>query len=603
MRDVKILYEKRLQAYQRLGSRQKQAISRLSNLRLLVFAAGIAAVGILYYFKLPIIMAAVLIAWIAFFAYLVVKHHRLIENKKYADALQAINSQSLQRLQGEWKKFSDTGEEFRNENHPYTGDLDIFGRGSLFQQINTSCTYTGRQKLAQILETIPASVKLIYSRQEAIRELAPKLGWRQHFMAEGLVIINKMSNLEDLYQWAGKVNQFYRSNRVVALFRILPAATILLGLLYMTTGVVPWYIPVAGLVLQFLLLKYKAKERGVEFLTAEKYKNALKIYDKLLKAFEEKSFHAEHLVQLQSRLQDKEGKTAFKQVNKLVKLWESISNRYNAFHIFFNILTLWDYQCMIALEAWKDRSGKEVKRWFDTIGEVEALCSLAVIGHDHPDWAVPEVAAEDAAQVRATAMGHPLLGEKRVCNDLEVIKPHDILLITGSNMSGKSTLLRTVGINLILAYAGAPACASVFRCSILEIYTCMRTSDNLEQNISSFYAELLRIKMILHAAKEGRQVFFLLDEIFKGTNSRDRHTGAKVLIRELSRQGAVGLVSTHDLELSELEKESGGSIKNYHFREYYQDNQIQFDYKLRPGVSETRNAIYLMRMAGIQIEE
>jgi len=199
-------------------------------------------------------------------------------------------------------------------------------------------------------------------------------------------------------------------------------------------------------------------------------------------------------------------------------------------------------------------------------------------------------------------MGHPLLINTCVANSLKFEPPENILLITGSNMSGKSTLLRTVGINLVLAYAGGNVCAKTFKCSIMDIYTCMRVNDDLEKNISSFYAELLRIKMIVNAVEEGQTVFFLLDEIFKGTNSIDRHTGAKALIMKLSKAKVLGLVSTHDLELGDLEKESN-KVKNYHFQESYKDNEIYFDYKLRPGVSTTRNAAFLMKMAGIEFSE
>lgn len=203
----------------------------------------------------------------------------------------------------------------------------------------------------------------------------------------------------------------------------------------------------------------------------------------------------------------------------------------------------------------------------------------------------------------AKSMAHPLLGDRAVCNDLTLKKPSNIVLITGSNMSGKSTLLRTAGVNLVLAYAGAPVRAKKFSCSIMNIYTCMRISDNLEENISSFYGEILRIKGIVEACGRGEQVFFLLDEIFKGTNSIDRHLGAKILIKNLENGKTCGMVSTHDLELAEMEEESGGKIKNYHFKEYYEDGKIKFDYKLRTGVSTTRNALYLMKMAGIDIGE
>jgi DNA mismatch repair ATPase MutS len=229
---------------------------------------------------------------------------------------------------------------------------------------------------------------------------------------------------------------------------------------------------------------------------------------------------------------------------------------------------------------------------------LEALASLSIIAFDNADWAQPEFITDKLA-VNASELAHPLLPKSRVSNDAQLGLPHSILLITGSNMSGKSTYLRTIGLNLVLAYAGAPVCAKSFSCSIMNIYTCMRISDNLEKNISSFYAEIIRIKKIVSAAKKGERVFFLMDEIFKGTNSFDRHLGAETLVNMLSRQNAVGLVSTHDLELGELE-EQNPKVKNYHFLEHYKNNEICFDYRLRPGVSTTRNAIYLMKLAGIE---
>jgi DNA mismatch repair ATPase MutS len=296
-----------------------------------------------------------------------------------------------------------------------------------------------------------------------------------------------------------------------------------------------------------------------------------------------------------------------------VQIVEAISNRHNAFYFIFNILFLLDYQWMFALEKWKEKSGRHLEAWLNVLGESEALSSLAVIQHDHPQWAAPELSCGKSPVkgmalnrtmpvFAAEKMGHPLLGNSCVPNDLVFKRPENILLVTGSNMSGKSTLLRTAGINLVLAFAGTTVCAEKFSCSLMDIHTCMRVSDDLEKNISSFYAELLRIKMIVQAVEEERPVFFLLDEIFKGTNSVDRHAGAKALIKKFSQEKILGMISTHDLELGDLERESP-KVKNYHFQEYYVNDRICFDYKLRPGVSKTRNAAFLIKMAGIEIEK
>jgi DNA mismatch repair ATPase MutS len=256
---------------------------------------------------------------------------------------------------------------------------------------------------------------------------------------------------------------------------------------------------------------------------------------------------------------------------------------------------------MIALDKWKREYGENVEKWLKVIGEFEALSSLALINFDYPERCFPKFNDDDLV-LRAKGIYHPLLPGSPVTNDVQLGRNHRILLITGSNMSGKSTLLRTLGINLVLAYAGAPVSAESFNCSLMNIYTCMRISDNLEKNISSFYAEILRIKKIVKAVTSGETIFFLLDEIFKGTNSIDRHLGAETLIDRLSRKNALGLVSTHDLELGSIEDQNN-NVKNYHFQEYYKNDDIHFDYKLKPGVSTTRNAVYLMKMAGIKFEE
>jgi DNA mismatch repair ATPase MutS len=313
---------------------------------------------------------------------------------------------------------------------------------------------------------------------------------------------------------------------------------------------------------------------------------------------EQEEFNSRHLQDLKRRLINDQGQTAGEQISKLVKISEAIANRYNQLYIFFNIFLLLDYQFMFALERWKEQSGKNLHIWLNIIAEFEALSSLAVLQHDFPEWTTPEL-FEDGTIFNASEMGHPLLMNSGVPNNLKFEDPKNILLITGSNMSGKSTLLRTVGINLVLAYAGGNVCAKTFKCSFMDIYTCMRVSDNLEKNISSFYAELLRIKMIIKAVEEGKIIFFLLDEIFKGNNSIDRHTGARMLIKKLSKANLLGLVSTHDLELGGLEEENH-KIKNYHFQEYYENDKICFDYKLSPGVSQTRNAVFLMKIRAEQ---
>lgn len=591
-------YEKRKSYYERLLEKKRKSLSIIGNLRLFVALVGLANTVFLYITKNESLLLPIFLAYATIFTYLVIKHNQMKCIKQYISSLYKINDDSVKRIQGKWKSFNDTGKEFSNENHNFSYDLDIFGKASLFQWINTTTTYMGRQLLKKYL-TEPCSTKReIYARQEAIDELARKLWWRQRFMAEGMAISEKSSDPKLLYKWVNKKNGFYLKSWVKIITSIFPIVSILLILIYFITKNISYYYPISMLGIQILILKFKSKERSKVLNIVYKYKDNIEVYRQMLEQFENKSFKSNHLNRLKNNLINKKNQKAFEQIDKLEKIVQSITNRNNAAFIFVNIVTLWDYRCMIRLESWKEESGILIKDWLDTIGAVEALSSLAVIRHDNPEWAKP-IIIDESSHFKATQIGHPLLDNKRVCNDLKFENQTRILLITGSNMSGKSTLLRTSGINLVLAYAGAPVCARTFSCSMMKIYTCMRISDNLEKNISSFYAELLRIKDIVQETEENTQVFFLLDEIFKGTNSQDRHEGAKILIKKLLRNGAIGLVSTHDLELKVLEEESEKKVKNYHFREYYKNNEIHFDYKLRTGSSTTRNALYLMRMVGI----
>lgn len=595
-------YEKRRNKYLELDKKYLKAINKISNLRLSAFIAGIGLTAFFFIIKLYIVMAAIFIAFMVSFIYLMVLHDKMFKAKRYSSILIKINEDSLKRLAGEWDTFTDDGRDFLDSNHDYSYDLDIFGNRSMFQWINVANTYLGRKALCGLLSGSSKDAVRIKMRQEAVSELALKLKWRQRFLAEGLVVSSSMKNPDNLISWANEEHAFYRKPWLGITVKVLPAITISSILLAAFTSKVPLYIPVLLIIIQYFILRYKRLERHEIFNTADKYNKDIGVYYKMLKLFENKKFEAPIINEISNKMAGKTGKPAYEQVNGLAKIIDSISNRNVPFYFVFNILMLWDYHNMIALERWKDSSGRYLQSWLEGIGEVEALASIAIIRHDNPDWVMPEISDGEKNVFEAIGMGHPLITSNRICNDLDFNTPTKVLLITGSNMSGKSTLLRTAGINLVLAYTGAPVCAQVFRASVMDIHSCMRVSDDLGKSISSFYAELLRIKDILKEAKEGKKVFFLLDEIFKGTNSRDRHTGARVLIEELCKTKSIGMVSTHDFELCDLEQKNT-KIRNYHFEEYYKDNKIYFDYKLRKGVSTTRNAIYLMKMAGIDIDE
>lgn len=576
--------------------KQTRTINRVTNIRLVIALAGIISLIFLYTINSYSLIVYVALVYIGVFTLLVIRHNKLKYNNRYFYVLHEINDKAIQGLKGNWNSFKDTGLDFQDESHSFSGDLDIFGQGSLFQYINRTTTDMGRKALSRHLTQVSNSREQIIKRQEAVSELGLKLSWRQRFMAEGLIKIDKANHTQDLYRFFKTKNETYTKSWLIIGARMLPIITIS-SIILSIFEKAPYGLSIILVLIHLILFRYKLGGRSKKLNWVYKHAGSIKVYRKMLYQLERKNFKSEYLLELKNRIIDDSKLTAWQQIKELEKIADNIANRNNPYFLIINILTLWDYQCMIALERWKKKSGDLIETWLDTIGEFEALSSLASIGYDNPDWAIPKI-TDKPYYVMGKDMGHPLITDKRVYNDLEIDGKTKVLLITGSNMSGKSTYLRTVGINLVLAYTGAAVCAKEFACDIFKIYTCMRISDNLEKNTSSFYAELLRIKEIVDESKTNK-VFFLLDEVFKGTNSQDRHEGAKILIKKLISNKAIGLVSTHDLELGELEEESGMEIRNYHFKEYYKDNKIYFDYKIHKGISTTRNAMYLIKMIGI----
>ncbi|WP_066632696.1 MutS-related protein [Desulfolucanica intricata] len=588
-------YEKLKNDYEKKVVKKKKQSDFLVFLRSLIF---LSIVGFLlaytFFLANPIYLFLSGILIVVFFL-LIVKHNRIKESVKYLEKLCQINDTALQRLSGKWANFSNTGNRFLNPEHPYSSDLNIFGQGSLFQYINAATFYIGEEKLAKLLSSSD-DLDQIHQRQQAVAELKPRLNWRQHFQALGMLDdLKQIKNTEKLLTWA-ESKPLLINNKYLSLIRFFPFITfglVVLGLFHLT----PLYLWILPLAIQIIIVAFTEKTVHQAFSETGKTVKEIKRYSALLNCIEPENFEAPLLVKLKDKLVA-DGYTPSQQIKNLFKIAERMALRYSSLHIIINISTLWDLHTLIKLESWKNKSGQKLRTWLSVIGEFEALSSLAGLAHDHPDWAFPEI-TKSSPTFSASSLGHPLIkDETRVCNNISLPGPGTILLITGSNMSGKSTFLRTIGINLVLAYAGAPVCAKKLCCSLMDIYSSMQVSDNLEQNVSTFYAELKRIKLIVDAAKTGKPIIFLIDEIFNGTNSKDRILGAQAVIKNLNKLNTIGLVSTHDLELSRLETESP-LIKNYHFRDEITGERINFDYRLRPGVSQSTNAMALMKIIGL----
>ena len=593
-------YVKTKKENEKLSQDLKKNISQISYFRLAAFVIGLFVSVYTYAIEQQVISAVVTLLWIGLFIYLVKLHDKAIQRKNFTDALVKINERAIDRIEDNWNKFQDNGEEFGQEEHPYSGDLDIVGHNSLFQWINSSATYFGRLRLKDYLLKPLKSKDQIKERQEAVKELAKEIEIRQRVNAEAMLISGQSTNPEDLIKWAERPQKEGGSLAEKLITNLLTLAFFTIIFLAIFTETVTYKAFLAVTALNLAVLYLGNKKGGPILDTIHQYKTGIRTYENIIRAIEEGNLSSQSLKKIQRKLYTKENKKASELISELKAISNLISDRRNMAYIIINIAFMWDFRCITMLSKWKSKNGKYLKSWLEVIGEFEALSSFANIAFENESWCFPDL-HEEGMILKAENLGHPLLGQRRVCNNITIKDKGSVLLITGSNMSGKSTFLRTVGINLVMSYCGAPVCASSFTASIMNVYSCMRVSDNLEKSISSFYAEILRIKMIVNASKGNNKIFFLLDEIFKGTNSIDRHLGASMLIKQLSKSGASGMVSTHDLELGDLEKEMA-KLSNYHFQEHYENGDLRFDYKLRRGISTTRNAMHIIKMAGIEVE-
>jgi len=565
-------------------------------LRPLVFLAAVGF-SLAYSFLSPKPGYLICIGFLAIiFIWMIVKHKQIKAQFTYWESLVRINDNAMRRLDGKWVEFPNAGERFIDPEHRYSADLNIFGQASLFQYINATTSLVGEDRLAQMLSS-PAGLSQIEQRQQALQELSLCLDWRQHFQATGMLDNGKKTgDLEKLMAWAEEKLLF--TNKYSLLLLIMPFVTLILAALgYL--HFIPRYVWAFPLALQIVIVALTGKTARQTFVKTGNTVNELRRYSALLACIETENFTAPLLSSLRKKL-TRGGNDPSRQIKQLFTIVDRSNMRYSSLHPIINIVLLWDLQTLVKLQKWRSTSGRSLRSWIEVIAEFEALSSLAGLVHDHPNWALPEI-SDGKPAFKAVALGHPLIKDEiRVCNDVELSGPGTVLLITGSNMSGKSTLLRTVGINLVLAYTGSAVCAGQFRCSLMDVYSSIHINDNLEKNISNFYAELLRIKLVVDAARTGKPMIFLIDEIFKGTNSKDRILGAQAVIRCLHELGATGLVSTHDLELSRLEDEIA-LIKNYHFTDKISGQEITFDYRLKPGVSKSTNALALMKIIGIEL--
>lgn len=572
---------------------------RYSTWRGFVF---LAAVGILLASTLGEILSAqwLFVPAIAFIV-LVILHARCIRRLKRARLAEAYYRTALDRLDDKWIDVRPTGEEYYDPQHMYAGDLDLLGRGSLFQLICAARTKLGEETLARWLLG-PAETSVIRARQQSVEELRNELDFRETLE---LLEAETHSEIEQthLADWVGQPlisipAPLQWASMITGIF----AALSVISWLFSWTGIAPI---VVAIIIQVCLLFFVGPQIRELLSQTDEVRDGLPVLSDVLSLIEQREFNSPHLQAIIAALQT-DGVPPSKSIAQLRRYIQGLNNCFrNQFSAPLTILLGIPFHYLSAIERWLKRVGPHCPEWLAAVGEFEALCSLAGHAYEHPTDPFPEIVEPTAGPCfEGTSLGHPLIPEHQVVrNDVTLNSQDRLLMISGSNMSGKSTLMRTVGTNFVLALAGAPVRAVSLRVSPMQAGTAMRVQDSLQQGASLFYQSVARLSAVVHLADAPEPVLFLLDEILQGTNSHDRRIGAQSVIETLIERGGIGIVTTHDLALTEITDLFGDKARNVHFEDQLVDGKMTFDYRMRPGVVEHSNALELMKMMGIQLKE
>lgn len=577
----------------------KKQIFRISMLRLTLFIAGVA--GIYFFFsQTPLLIVCICLTFLPLFI-LVKIHNRFFIRKEWLETQARIIQEELQALSGDYSSFED-GKEYVNPEHPYSFDLDIFGRRSLFQSINRTCTFFGKDRLAKWLQNHLHEKTSIEKRQEMVREISEHTLFREQFRVAGLVHHGQSSDAEKIQAWSQSPAQYLHAGWVKAFIWGVPVINSLL----LITSLIGWTsFSCLGLSFGiFLVLSFGIIKRATYIQeTYGKQLKSLNGYARLIALAKAEDWKSAGMLELMERF-NLNGQSPVQALQQLSKELDRLDLRNNQFlYVLLEGSIFFQLQEIVRIERWKVRYGQHISEWLETVGELDALCSLGTFAYNHPQYTYPEL-TEKPFCFLATQMGHPLMPASQcVKNDATIPSRPFFLIITGANMAGKSTYLRTIGVNYLLACVGAPVCCEKLKLHPNQLITSLRTSDSLSDNESYFFAELKRLKRIIDLLNQGQQLFIILDEILKGTNSMDKQKGSFDLIRQFMQLKANGIIATHDLLLGSLIKQFPEEIRNYCFEADIKDNELTFSYKLREGVAQNMNACFLMKKMGIILQE
>jgi hypothetical protein len=591
-------YQQNVQEYSSLLKQHKKKRSNLGWLRLI--SVVMIAIGAYYGFQSSALIGSVIgIIGIAEFLFLVKLDTKNDEQIFYYEKLLQINNDELNILEGNYNNRED-GLTFLPHEHPYAADMDLFGPSSIYQYINRSTSEQAKKLLAETL-LAPSSKELIIQRQEAAIELKPRLHWRQELQFKGIANPISFDVENKLIAWSNSPTPYHQNywKSIAAIFPIITLGS----LAAYVFNLIPFATLSLLLFIFYLISIFISRKIEATYTALSTIEKEVSTIYHQLHHFETLDCTSSFLTSLQHQLKGNDGK-AYDKILDLKRIITHFDFKLNAIaNLVLNTFLLWDLRQVLQLNKWKKNNPMSISSWFSTIANIELMNTLATLAYNHPSWIFPSITDNHFTLV-TSEVGHPLIpANKRVDNSFATEGTGRVSIITGSNMAGKSTFLRSIGVNLVLAQTGAPVCAKRFVFSPVQLYTSMRISDNLADNTSTFYAELKKLKSIIDEVNKHEKVFVLLDEILRGTNSFDKHKGSEALIKQLIAEDAVAVIATHDVELGKMKDEYNEQISNYYFDVQVAGEELYFDYKIKSGICQSMNASLLMKKIGIEIAD
>ncbi len=577
----------------------KRRIHNIGTLRLLLIAGMIITLWFCRNLGVPVLIATAIAFLIPFLA-LIVYHTKLHAKHTYEEGIINLCENELKALNYDFSAFDGAAEQ-TDSQHPFSLDLDIFGEKSLFQSINRTITLIGKVRLADWFKNPLSNKQDIISRQQAVKELHAKTVFRHDFYITGKERQNSDKDIQQLNKLSFQTTHFSESLSWRILIWLIPITWLIAIAASIWMDIPPGILSILFIV-SMIIANIHMKRITKLHQTVDNMNKLLSVYSKLMEHIEGENFDSDILKKKQQALTSN-GLTASKTIKKLSGIIGGLDQRFNMAAIIFNILYLRDMRHVMQLEKWIKAHSGHFDAWFDTLAEIDAFCSLGSFAFNHPDYIYPSI-ADNYFEMEGKALGHPLIHrDKCVCNNIDIPGNKYFLIVTGANMAGKSTYLRTVGVNFLFSCMGMPVFAESLTVYPAHLITSLRTADSLVSNESYFFAELKRLKMIIDRLDNDEELFIILDEILKGTNSVDKQKGSIALVKQLVKKGTCGIIATHDLMLGSLAEIFPEHVRNKRFEADITNNELTFTYQIRDGIAQNMNATFLMKRMGIFEDE